>query len=1445
MACARGAKKEDETSELGNSRLREGRDQQRSEDEASRSILVSNIPEGVTRDKLEIHFMRESNGGSEVNSVTMLKDTEAKITYLDGAAVKTVLERPQVLNGVEVKVQKWTPPEDDTKKVIATAEQDARSILVSNIPAGVNRDKLEIHFMRTCNGGSEIESITMVTDTEANITYLDGAAVERVLARPHVLNGVEVGVQKWPPPVDETKVGATAVENSRSILVSNIPEGVTSNELEEHFMEVSNGGGEIESVDMVTETVAIITYLDSAVVKTVLGKQHVINGIQLTVQEDDDPEVFDVVHATVDGEAAKLIPQDQIDKVKKETGIQWEKGVVDGDIEVKGTYKQVAEAQQLLQDWLKQHMEQGRESPNDPATTAHKDSKTTNDMRLTPNNGPKKTKAIRVTGLPDKSTGTLNMDHQSTSMEPSDEGHLNLNTVSKDGECCKEGRERDGVKPIEDAAATMAIEDEDNKGTSSQEENTGEIQMERDHTTEGEDDEGRDDDKGQPQQTGGQEGDAAKTSPADGDTSLTSEDDRLELASTSELHLASKGEDEEQLQQTNVQEEDTPADGDTASTSEEDRLNSASGLTGTSNEEASSRGSADKDEGIKAGAEEPEQMDTEEGPLSDNDEPMLSDNDDPQTLASNNSSLSKEPRKGAPSNPTDDAGSNDDQAPGDQSIARDVQAQPADTTDGNGENLKPTKSDASLDDSTTTGCSQNDGSPHNDDAEPTQSSGPKRQKRAFYKENLGKNPMPVDQQSSGAAGNLPTSKDHRADCNAGSTRSNQENNSLFEVFVDPDVLTYIRHKHHAEISDIGKRYKSVFHTSDDNTKACFVPASPSVGKDPEPEKANDEFITLYQKVFSKITCENFDVVQYNFAPIYLLNGVRSIRVSHDEVLTNVNKDNTTVTFMGEPEKVREARVAFCGMMGISISRGSRRRGNNPSTSAESAGSTTDAPKGAEGGENSPVVLFTHTFEQGVEVRVAHGNITTLKVDAIVNAADACLKHGGGVAKAIVQAGGDIIQEESTEKMKTRGILRPTETEITGAGCLPCKHIIHAHGPQWQASQARQCSDMLTKTCINILQAAEGLKAESVAIPAISSGKYGMPKQYCAQALLAGVLEYLSTKHTPSCSLRNIWFIDMTGETIEVLVDVFEISVPKTPSGYGKAKYKPTVKHNSGASNPPQSKTYASAAAAGINTRSSPARGQAYRNDSSQVAALIAPRKGPGLAHQMTQDRSSQQAKGGATGGGNDGTTRTATRSKKTEQPNTGKDKNDEECPICLSVPTNPQSLPCKAQGCKAVFCKKCLDKAMKVKSCCPVCSAVVGKLMGNQPEGKMKVSYNRQFRLGGYKSTGVIVIDYIFKDGIQGQEHPNPGKPYKGTTRTAYLPHNTDGIKVLSLLKQAFNQKLTFTIGTSSTTGQSDTVVWNDIHHKTSLYGGPSMHGYPDPGYLKRVTEELAAKGIK
>lgn len=69
-------------------------------------------------------------------------------------------------------------------------------------------------------------------------------------------------------------------------------------------------------------------------------------------------------------------------------------------------------------------------------------------------------------------------------------------------------------------------------------------------------------------------------------------------------------------------------------------------------------------------------------------------------------------------------------------------------------------------------------------------------------------------------------------------------------------------------------------------------------------------------------------------------------------------------------------------------------------------------------------------------------------------------------------------------------------------------------------------------------------------------------------------------------------------------------------------------------------------------------------------------------------------------------------------------------------------------------------------------------------------------------------------------------------------------IQVLELLKVAWKRRLIFTVGTSSTTGESNTVVWNEIHHKTEMDTNLSGHGYPDPNYLDNVLAELAAQGV-
>uniref|UniRef100_A0A8C1VBT0 E3 ubiquitin-protein ligase n=2 Tax=Cyprinus carpio TaxID=7962 RepID=A0A8C1VBT0_CYPCA len=146
---------------------------------------------------------------------------------------------------------------------------------------------------------------------------------------------------------------------------------------------------------------------------------------------------------------------------------------------------------------------------------------------------------------------------------------------------------------------------------------------------------------------------------------------------------------------------------------------------------------------------------------------------------------------------------------------------------------------------------------------------------------------------------------------------------------------------------------------------------------------------------------------------------------------------------------------------------------------------------------------------------------------------------------------------------------------------------------------------------------------------------------------------------------------------------------------------------------------------------------------------------------------------------------------------------------------------------------------------CPTCKAIYGEKTGTQPPGKMEY-HVIPHSLPGYSDTKTIRIVYDIPAGIQTTEHPNPGKKYsaRGFPRHCYLPDNEKGRKVLKLLIMAWDRHLIFTIGTSSTTGEMDTVVWNEIHHKTEFGSNLTGHGYPDPNYLDNVVRELAAQGV-
>eukprot|EP01122_Echinamoeba_exundans_P006298 TRINITY_DN173_c0_g1_i1.p1 TRINITY_DN173_c0_g1~~TRINITY_DN173_c0_g1_i1.p1 ORF type:complete len:599 (+),score=103.80 TRINITY_DN173_c0_g1_i1:103-1899(+) len=198
------------------------------------------------------------------------------------------------------------------------------------------------------------------------------------------------------------------------------------------------------------------------------------------------------------------------------------------------------------------------------------------------------------------------------------------------------------------------------------------------------------------------------------------------------------------------------------------------------------------------------------------------------------------------------------------------------------------------------------------------------------------------------------------------------------------------------------------------------------------------------------------------------------------------------------------------------------------------------------------------------------------------------------------------------------------------------------------------------------------------------------------------------------------------------------------------------------------------------------------------------------------------------------------------------DKEIEEkdnCPVCLCSLKDEGAPVVRLGKCTGHFFHRgcvllCYQHSKNQFVRCPICTTIYGILTGPQPKGTMTHSKNSS-SLPGYPKCGTITVNYSFPNGTQGPEHPHPGRPYTGTSRTGYLPDNAEGNEVLRLLKIAFDRKLIFRIGQSVTTGADDQVVWNGVHHKTSTSGGASNYGYPDETYLERVKDELAQKGVE
>ena len=166
------------------------------------------------------------------------------------------------------------------------------------------------------------------------------------------------------------------------------------------------------------------------------------------------------------------------------------------------------------------------------------------------------------------------------------------------------------------------------------------------------------------------------------------------------------------------------------------------------------------------------------------------------------------------------------------------------------------------------------------------------------------------------------------------------------------------------------------------------------------------------------------------------------------------------------------------------------------------------------------------------MKVIQGDLTNENVDAIVNAANTHLAHGGGVAGAIVKKGGRVIQEMSDRYVRQHGSVHTGQAAITQAGKLSCKYVIHAVGPVF-GGNLKADSEKLKQAVLSSYRLAEENSLSSISLPAISSGIFGFPKDSCAEVMIKATIEFIVG---PRRSINEIRFVNFDSLTANIFTD---------------------------------------------------------------------------------------------------------------------------------------------------------------------------------------------------------------------------------------------------------------------------------------------------------------------
>lgn len=163
-----------------------------------------------------------------------------------------------------------------------------------------------------------------------------------------------------------------------------------------------------------------------------------------------------------------------------------------------------------------------------------------------------------------------------------------------------------------------------------------------------------------------------------------------------------------------------------------------------------------------------------------------------------------------------------------------------------------------------------------------------------------------------------------------------------------------------------------------------------------------------------------------------------------------------------------------------------------------------------------------------QLQLLSGDITTIAVDAIVNAANSHLAGGGGVDGAIHRAGGPDIMRDLDEIRAQIGSCQAGGAVVTGAGFLPARYVFHAVGPRYNDGQHGEAAKLAScyTTCLS-LAADRGVK--SLSFPSISTGIYGYPIDEAASIAVMTVANWLCVHTDPIRVVKLVQYSDRDHE----------------------------------------------------------------------------------------------------------------------------------------------------------------------------------------------------------------------------------------------------------------------------------------------------------------------------